>query len=83
MFLAVSSVVTITLLVCVREVLLPFMLALIIAYVLSPLVERVERFRVPRAAAILMRRVMEDPSLARLSLNQALEAADRDLRRRG
>ena len=53
-FLAVSSVVVTTLLVCVREVLLPFMLALIIAYVLSPLVERVERFRVPRAAAILI-----------------------------
>ncbi len=53
-FLAVSSVVTATLLVCVREVLLPFVLALIIAYVLAPLVERVERFRVPRAAAILI-----------------------------
>jgi len=53
-FLAVSGVVVTTLLVCVREVLLPFMLALIIAYVLSPLVERVERFRVPRAAAILI-----------------------------
>jgi predicted PurR-regulated permease PerM len=44
----------VTLLVCVREVLLPFILALIIAYVLAPLVERVERFRVPRAAAILI-----------------------------
>ena len=54
MFLAVSSVVVTTLLVCVREVLLPFILALIIAYVLAPLVERVERFRVPRAAAILI-----------------------------
>ena len=54
MFLAVSGVVVTTLLVCVREVLLTFMLALIIAYVLSPLVERVERFRVPRAAAILI-----------------------------
>jgi predicted PurR-regulated permease PerM len=53
-FLAVSSVVTAALLVCVREVLLPFVLALIIAYVLAPLVERVERFRVPRAAAILI-----------------------------
>jgi predicted PurR-regulated permease PerM len=53
-FLAVSGVVTATLLVCVREVLLPFVLALIIAYVLAPLVERVERFRVPRAAAILI-----------------------------
>lgn len=54
MFLAVSSVTIVTLLVCVREVLLPFILALIIAYVLAPLVERVERFRVPRAAAILI-----------------------------
>jgi predicted PurR-regulated permease PerM len=53
-FLAVSGVATVTLLVCVREVLLPFILAVIIAYVLSPLVERVERFRVPRAAAILI-----------------------------
>jgi predicted PurR-regulated permease PerM len=53
-FLAVSGVVIATLLFCVREVLLPFMLALIIAYVLAPLVQRVERFRVPRAAAILI-----------------------------
>jgi len=53
-FLAVSSVAIVTLLVCVREVLLPFFLALIIAYVLAPLVERVERFRLPRAAAILI-----------------------------
>jgi len=53
-FLTVSSVVIATLLVCVREVLLPFILALVIAYVLAPLVERVERFRVPRAAAILI-----------------------------
>ena len=53
-FLTVSSVVVATLLLLVREVLLPFILALIIAYVLAPLVERVERWRVPRAAAILI-----------------------------
>jgi predicted PurR-regulated permease PerM len=53
-FLTVSGVAIVTLLICVREVLLPFILALIIAYVLSPLVERVERLRVPRAAAILI-----------------------------
>jgi predicted PurR-regulated permease PerM len=53
-FLTVSSVVITTLLICVREVLLPFILALIIAYVLAPLVQRVERFKVPRAAAILL-----------------------------
>src|SRR5688572_15459227 len=34
--------------------LLPFILALIIAYVLAPLVERVELWRVPRAAAIIL-----------------------------
>jgi predicted PurR-regulated permease PerM len=53
-FLSISSTVAIALLVTGREVLLPFILALIIAYVLAPLVERVERWRVPRAAAILI-----------------------------
>jgi predicted PurR-regulated permease PerM len=53
-FLTLSSVVVSALLVCVREVLLPFILAIIIAYVLAPAVERVERWRVPRAAAILI-----------------------------
>ena len=33
---------------------LPFILAVIVAYVLTPLVARVERLRVPRAAAILL-----------------------------
>jgi predicted PurR-regulated permease PerM len=53
-FLAVSSAVAIALLIWAAEVLLPFILALIIAYVLAPLVERVERWRVPRAAAIIL-----------------------------
>lgn len=53
-FLSISSAVVVALLVWAREVLLPFILALIIAYVLAPLVERVERWRVPRAAAILI-----------------------------
>jgi predicted PurR-regulated permease PerM len=52
-FLAVSGVLVLGLLIWAREVLLPFVLALIIAYVLTPLVERCERLRVPRAAAIL------------------------------
>jgi predicted PurR-regulated permease PerM len=52
-FLAVSGLAVLGLLVWAREVLLPFVLALIIAYVLTPLVERCERLRVPRAAAIL------------------------------
>jgi predicted PurR-regulated permease PerM len=53
-FLTVSSVITIALLIWAAEVLLPFVLALVIAYVLAPLVEIVERWRVPRAAAIIL-----------------------------
>jgi predicted PurR-regulated permease PerM len=53
-FLAISAAVVLAVLVWAREVLLPFILALIIAYVLTPLVARCERLRVPRAAAILL-----------------------------
>jgi len=53
-FLAISGVLLIALLVWTAEVLLPFILALIIAYVLTPLVAFAERYRVPRALAILL-----------------------------
>jgi predicted PurR-regulated permease PerM len=53
-FLAVSGILVLCVLVWAREVLLPFLLALIIAYVLTPLVAFAERARVPRAAAILI-----------------------------
>jgi predicted PurR-regulated permease PerM len=53
-FLAVSGFLVLALLVWAREVLLPFVLAIIIAYVLTPLVELCERVRVPRPAAILL-----------------------------
>lgn len=53
-FLGVSLVAVATLLVSVREVLLPFILALIIAFVLTPLVALCERVRVPRAVAIIL-----------------------------
>lgn len=53
-FLSISAAVITAVLVWAREVLLPFILALIIAYVLTPLVARLERVRVPRAAAILL-----------------------------
>ncbi len=53
-FLAVSSVVILSVLVWAREVLLPFILAVIIAYVLTPLVGLCERARIPRAVAILL-----------------------------
>jgi predicted PurR-regulated permease PerM len=53
-FLAVSAVVVTALLWWASEVLLPFVLALIIAYVLTPLVERCERAKIPRAVSILL-----------------------------
>jgi predicted PurR-regulated permease PerM len=53
-FLSVSGALVLGLLIWAREVLLPFVLALIIAYVLTPLVALCERARVPRAAAILL-----------------------------
>jgi predicted PurR-regulated permease PerM len=53
-FLAISGALVVLLLLWAREVLLPFMLALIIAYVLTPLVAWAERRRIPRAAAILI-----------------------------
>jgi predicted PurR-regulated permease PerM len=53
-FLSISGAVTVAVLLWAGEVLLPFILALIIAYVLTPLVARFERVRMPRAAAILL-----------------------------
>ncbi len=53
-FLAVSLVSVVALLAWSREVLLPFVMASIIAYVLTPLVDSFEKRRVPRAVAILV-----------------------------
>jgi predicted PurR-regulated permease PerM len=53
-FLALSAAFCVILLVAVREVLRPFVLALILAYVLTPLVARCERLRIPRAVSILL-----------------------------
>lgn len=53
-FLTVSAVLTAALLVVAHAVLLPFVLALVVAYVLTPAVLRIERARVPRWAAILI-----------------------------
>lgn len=52
MFLAGSAAIAIGVLVLAHDVLLPFVLALVIAYLLTPLVAWVESRRVPRAAAI-------------------------------
>ncbi len=54
LFLAVSATVVTVVVVAARQVLLPFVLALVVAYVLLPAVTRVERLRVPRWAAVLV-----------------------------
>src|SRR6187431_648404 len=58
-FLSVSGLFLLALFVAVREVLLPFILALIIAYVLTPLVQVGEtRLRLPRSVSIILVYVM-------------------------
>jgi predicted PurR-regulated permease PerM len=52
-FLAVSAVAVVAILVLARAVLLPFVLGLVLAYVLTPAVRRVEK-RMPRWVAILV-----------------------------
>lgn len=54
MFLVVSGVLLVALLVWASEVLLPFVLAILIAYVFTPLVTLCERIRIPRGASILV-----------------------------
>jgi predicted PurR-regulated permease PerM len=53
-FLSISAALILGLLIWAREVLLPFILGIILAYVLTPLVVLCERAKVPRAAAILI-----------------------------
>jgi predicted PurR-regulated permease PerM len=53
-FLATSAIAAITLCIVAHAVMLPFVLALVVAYVLTPAVLRVEKTRVPRWAAILL-----------------------------
>ena len=53
-FLAVSAAFVLAVLILAQAILLPFILALVIAYVLMPAVERVQRFKVPRPLAIIL-----------------------------
>lgn len=53
-FLAATAAIAIAVLIAARAVLLPFILAVVLAYVLTPLVARLEKRRVPRFAAILL-----------------------------
>jgi predicted PurR-regulated permease PerM len=48
-----TAAVVVAVMIAAREVMLPFILAVVIAYVLTPLVALLEKRRVPRAAAVL------------------------------
>lgn len=54
MFLVAMGAIAVAVLVVANAVLLPFVLALVIAYLLTPLVAWVEKKKVPRAAAIVL-----------------------------
>ncbi len=64
LFLGCSATLFVAVVVAAREVMLPFVLALLIAYVLTPLVILVERRQVPRGLAVLMVYVVVFGSLA-------------------
>lgn len=53
-FLSVSAVLLVAILYAASEVLLPFIFALVVAFLLTPAVLYVERFRIPRWVAILL-----------------------------
>jgi predicted PurR-regulated permease PerM len=53
-FLWISAIALVAILIVSNEVLLPFVLGLLVAYILLPLVLRIEKLRVPRFAAILL-----------------------------
>ena len=53
-FLSISAAVFVAILYIAHEILLPFVLALIIAYVLTPAVAVCERWRIPRSVSILL-----------------------------
>jgi predicted PurR-regulated permease PerM len=53
-FLALSGLAAVSIILAARSVLLPFILALVVAYVLTPGVRRVEGLKVPRWIAILL-----------------------------
>jgi predicted PurR-regulated permease PerM len=53
-FVGVTAAIAIAVIIAANSILLPFILALVIAYVLTPLVAWVERKKVPRAVAIIL-----------------------------
>ena len=53
-FLGISAAVAVGVVIAANDVLLPFVLALIVAYVFTPIVARLERAKVPRVVAVLL-----------------------------
>jgi predicted PurR-regulated permease PerM len=53
-FLSLWAAATVVVLLAAREILLPFILALVVAYVLAPAVGIVENWKVPRWAAVIL-----------------------------
>ncbi len=53
-FVGVSAAISVAVMIAAHEVMLPFIMAAVIAYVLTPLVARVEQRRVPRPLAIVL-----------------------------
>ena len=53
-FLSIWAVLVVAVLLWAREILLPFILALVVAYVLLPAVEWVEKRKMPRWAAVIV-----------------------------
>src|SRR6266511_2411399 len=53
-FLWVWAAITVAILIAAREILLPFILALVVAYVLAPAVGWVERWKIPRWGAVML-----------------------------
>jgi predicted PurR-regulated permease PerM len=53
-FLSVWAAIAVVVLLAAREILLPFILALVVAYVLAPAVGWVENSRVPRWGAVIL-----------------------------
>ncbi len=54
LFLWSRAAIAVAVMIAAHEVMLPFVIAVVIAYVLTPLVENAERRRVPRGAAVLL-----------------------------
>jgi predicted PurR-regulated permease PerM len=67
LFVGLSAAVALSVAIAAHAVMMPFVLATLIAYVLTPLVARAERRRVPRGAAVVLAYLLVFGSLAGFS----------------